>query len=79
MGIAESFRHLAEKAKARMAGAEDSAIEGDVATTGDKYENAAGDRFGRHTDRAQEAINERSDDFTGGQRGSRNSRDNPAL
>jgi hypothetical protein len=78
MGIAESFRHLAEKAKARMAGAEDSAIEGDVAMMGDKYENAAGDRFGEHTDRAQEAMNERTDDFSGGQR-ARNNRDDAGI
>jgi hypothetical protein len=79
MGIAESFRHLAEKAKARIAGAEDSAIEGDVAAMGDKYENAVGDRFGQHTDRAQEAMNERTDDFGGGQRGARNNRDDLGI
>jgi hypothetical protein len=77
MGIADSFRLLAEKAKARMAGAEGStSTDEDINVMGDKYDNSAGDRFGPQGERAQEVLNERTDDFGGDQRDARNLRNN---
>ena len=76
MGIADSFRQLAEKAKARMAGTEDSVTDdNDLDLMDEKYDNAARDRFDMQRDGAQEALNERTDDFGGGRRGMRNNRD----
>jgi hypothetical protein len=74
MGIADSFKQLAERAKARMAQAEDDVTADDEVTIGDKYDNAARDRFGLHGDQAREDLNERTDDFTGGERDMRRGR-----
>lgn len=63
MGI----RDLAAKAKQKLRGDIPQIDEG-VDRIGDKFDNASGDRFGTHTDRTQEAVNERIDDFTGGDR-----------
>jgi len=80
MGIADSFRLLAEKAKARMAGAEGStSTDEDVAMMDDKYDNSANDRFGPQGDRSREVLNERTDDFGGDRRDPRNIRNNRDL
>ena len=76
MGIADSFRLLAEKAKARMAGTEESiATDEDVDMMDDKYDNAQSDRFGLRGDRSRDVLNERADTFGGDRRDARNMRD----
>ena len=80
MGIADSFRLLAEKAKARMAGSEGStSTNEDVAMMDDKYDNLPNDRFGPQGDRSREVLNERTDDFGGDRRDPRNIRNHRDL
>jgi hypothetical protein len=64
MGIADSFRQLAERAKAKMTPAEDATMDDDTMRD-EKYDNAARDRFGLHGDRGRD-MNERTDDIMGG-------------
>jgi hypothetical protein len=68
MGI----KDMAAKAKEKLTGESATPDEG-IETAGDKFDNATGERYGESTDRAQEAINERLDDFTRGD--SRQNRD----
>ncbi|HEU5110487.1 MAG TPA: hypothetical protein VFT95_18255 [Micromonosporaceae bacterium] len=74
MGIADSFRQLAEKAKARMAAEGSTSTDDDVDLMDEKYDNAGGDRFDLRRDRVQEPLNERPDDFGGDRREVRNTR-----
>jgi len=74
MGI----RDLAAKAREKLTGTHSSAADSEavaeqtVDSMGDRYDNFTGDRFTEGTDRSQRAVNERIDDFTGGEPSSRN-------
>lgn len=69
MGI----RDIAAKARQKLRGDIPQIDEIDE-RMGDKFDNAPGDRYTTRTDRTHEAVNERIDDFTGGE-GPRQNRD----
>ncbi|HYN92965.1 MAG TPA: hypothetical protein VES42_03865 [Pilimelia sp.] len=79
MGIADSFKDLAERAKDKLSSHHtdtetDTAMTGGIDSVGDKFDNATGDRFGGTADRMQ-GLNERIDDFTGADQTARHNRD----
>ena len=68
MGI----KDMAAKAKEKLVG-DNSAMEERTDMMADKYDNATDERYTQHTERAQDAVNERMDDF--GDEGPRQNRD----